>query len=77
VWDYIPAEPIQAGGNALCSEINELINSIWNKERTPFAVSSYKKSDKTIISVTNYVQNFMQYFPFKVNSMHRRNDWES
>jgi hypothetical protein len=29
--DEIPAELIQAGGNTLCSEIHNPINSIWNK----------------------------------------------
>jgi hypothetical protein len=33
--DAIPAELIQAGGNTLCSEIQKLINSIWNKEELP------------------------------------------
>jgi hypothetical protein len=29
--DQIPAELIQAGGEALCSEIHTLIKLIWNK----------------------------------------------
>jgi hypothetical protein len=31
----IPGELIQAGGEILHSEIHELINSIWNKEKLP------------------------------------------
>jgi hypothetical protein len=31
----ILAEFIQAVGNALCSVIHKLINSIWNKEELP------------------------------------------
>jgi hypothetical protein len=33
--DQIPVELIQAGGETLQSEINKLINSIWNKEEVP------------------------------------------
>jgi hypothetical protein len=33
--DQILAELIQAGGNALHSEIYKLIDSIWNKEEFP------------------------------------------
>jgi hypothetical protein len=33
--DQIPAEPIQAGGETLWSEVKKLINSIWNKEELP------------------------------------------
>jgi hypothetical protein len=33
--DQIPAEPIQAGGETLWSEIQKFINSIWNKEGLP------------------------------------------
>jgi hypothetical protein len=33
--DQIPAELIQAGGEILLSAINELINSVWNKEALP------------------------------------------
>jgi hypothetical protein len=32
VIDQIPSELIQAGGNALCSEVHKFINCIWNKE---------------------------------------------
>jgi hypothetical protein len=51
--DQIPAELIQAGENALHSEIHKLINCIWNKEELPeqwkesFFVPIYKKGDKT------------------------------
>jgi hypothetical protein len=33
--DQIPAELIQAGGETLLSAIQEVINSIWNKEELP------------------------------------------
>jgi hypothetical protein len=33
--DQVPAELIQAGGNTLHSEIDKLINSIWNAEELP------------------------------------------
>jgi len=33
--DQVAAELIQAGCNALSSEINELINSIWSKKELP------------------------------------------
>jgi hypothetical protein len=33
--DQIPAELIQAGDETLRSEIQKLINSIWNKEELP------------------------------------------
>jgi hypothetical protein len=48
--DQILAEPIQSGGEILCSK---LINSIWNKEKLPdqwkesIIVPVHKKSDKT------------------------------
>jgi hypothetical protein len=31
--DQILAEPIQAGGKILLSEIHKLVNSVWNRER--------------------------------------------
>jgi hypothetical protein len=31
----IPAGLIEVGGSKICSEIHELINSIWNKEELP------------------------------------------
>jgi hypothetical protein len=33
--DYIPAELIQGGGEALRSEIHKLIELIWNKKELP------------------------------------------
>ena len=33
--DQIPTEFIKAGGGNIGSEINKLINSIWNKEELP------------------------------------------
>jgi hypothetical protein len=33
--DYIPAELIKAEGETLCSEIQKLICSVWNKEELP------------------------------------------
>jgi hypothetical protein len=31
----IPAEMIEAGGRKIRSEIHEIINSLWNKEKLP------------------------------------------
>jgi hypothetical protein len=51
--DQILAELIQVGGEILWSEINKLVNSIWNKEELPdqwkesVIVLIYKKGDKT------------------------------
>jgi hypothetical protein len=51
--DQIPAELIKAGGSKICSEIHNLIISIWNKEELPdqwkesIVVPVYKKGDKT------------------------------
>jgi hypothetical protein len=51
--DTIPAELIQAGGAVLRSEINQLINSIWNKDELPYQrkefiiVQIHEKGDKT------------------------------
>jgi hypothetical protein len=42
--DQIPAEPIQAGGESLVSVIQELTNSIWNKEELP---DEWKESNST------------------------------
>jgi hypothetical protein len=33
--DQIPAELIQAGGEALCSELHKLVKLIWSKEELP------------------------------------------
>jgi len=49
----IPAELIKEGGRTVHSEIQKLINSIWNKEELPeewkvsIIVPIYKKGDKT------------------------------
>jgi hypothetical protein len=55
--DQIPAELIEAGCEILCSDINEFICSIWNKEEMPqqwkesIVVPIYKKGDKTLIII--------------------------
>jgi hypothetical protein len=54
--DQMPAELIQAGGETLRSEVQKLINSIWNKEELPeqwrdsVILPVYKKGDKTDFS---------------------------
>ena len=51
--DQIPAELVKAVGRAICSEINKLIISIWNKEgllewwKKLTIVPAYKKGDRT------------------------------
>jgi hypothetical protein len=56
--DQILAKPIQYGGNTLCSEIHQLINSIWNKKeflqqwKESIIIPIYKKGDK--IDFSNY-----------------------
>jgi hypothetical protein len=51
--DQIPAEPIQAGGEALRSEIHKLIRLNWNKGELPHhwkesnAIPIHRKGDKT------------------------------
>jgi hypothetical protein len=51
--DQILAEPMQAGGETLWSEIHKIINFIWNKEelldqwKGSIIVPIYKKGDKT------------------------------
>jgi hypothetical protein len=51
--DQIPAELIKAGGRKISSEINKLINSIWNKEemleewKELIILPIYMKGDKT------------------------------
>jgi hypothetical protein len=51
--DQILAELIKAGGETLCSEIQELICSMWNKEELPqqweesIIIPIHKKCDKT------------------------------
>jgi hypothetical protein len=53
--NQIPADLIKTGDRTLRSEINNLINSIWNKEGLPeekesVIVPIYKKGDKTDFS---------------------------
>jgi hypothetical protein len=56
--DQILAKLIQAGGITLCSEIQKLINSIWNMKELPqqwresIIVPIYKKNDK--MDCSNY-----------------------
>jgi hypothetical protein len=81
--DQIPAELIQAGGKILPSEIHKLINSVWNKEKLPdqwkesIIVPIHKKGFKTAcnnyrgITAVNFIQNFIEYPPLKVSSVHR------
>ena len=51
--DQIPSELIKAGGRTICSEIHELITSIWKKEKLPeewkesIIVPIHKKGEKT------------------------------
>jgi hypothetical protein len=86
--DHILAEPIQAGGETLCSENHKHINSIWNKEELPeqwknfIIVPVYKKGDNTelllwYITVINFMQKFVQCPSLKVNSMCRQDYWRS
>ena len=48
----IPAEMIEAGGRTVCSEIDKLIDSVWNEEEIPWQwkelviVPIYMKGDK-------------------------------
>jgi hypothetical protein len=50
-------DQIQAGGETLWSEVNKLINSVWNKKEFPdqwkesFIVPIYKKGDKTVSGI--------------------------
>ncbi|KAJ4427253.1 hypothetical protein ANN_24871 [Periplaneta americana] len=59
--DQIPAELIQEGGSALCSEIYKLVLAIWEKEIVPeqwkesIIVPIFKKGDKTnCVKVAGY-----------------------
>jgi hypothetical protein len=53
-FHHIPAELIEAGSRTIFSEIQELINSICNKEELPeewkksIIVPTFKKGDKTL-----------------------------
>jgi hypothetical protein len=59
------AEIIHAGGKTSCSEINKVIDSIWNKEefseqwKESTVASIYKKGDKSDCS--NYKGNSLSY----------------
>jgi hypothetical protein len=56
--DLIPAEPFQAGGETLQSEIHKLTNCIWNREELPqhwkksIIVPDYRKGNK--LDCSNY-----------------------
>jgi hypothetical protein len=71
--EQIPAELIQAGGNALRSEIHKLINCVWNKEELPeqwkesIIVPIYKKGDKTDCS--NYREISLLSTSYKILSI--------
>jgi hypothetical protein len=51
--DQISREMMEAEGETLCSEIDKLINSVWNKEEMPdqwktsIIVLIHKKDDKS------------------------------
>jgi hypothetical protein len=59
-FDQIPAEPIQAGGKTLLSEMRKLIKLIWNKEelshqwKVSIVVPIHKKGDKTLVIIEAY-----------------------
>jgi hypothetical protein len=86
--DQIPAELIQAGGEILLSEIHKLINFVWYKEKLPDQWKEYIIVPKRMIKLTliiivgcvtaiNFIQNFTEYPPLKVRSVHRLNYWGS
>jgi hypothetical protein len=59
--DEIPSGLIQVGGNTLRSEIQKLINSVWNKEELPqqwkesVIVPTYKKGNTAdLVTVEEY-----------------------
>ena len=68
--DQIPAEMIKAGGKKIHSEIDQLVNSIWNKEELPevwkesITVLIYKRSNKTDCS--NYTGTSFLSTTFKI-----------
>jgi len=78
--DQILAELIQTGGNILHSKIHKLINSISMES---ILVPVYKNGDTTDcsnyrgISVLPTTYKFYPVFFLKVNSICRRNNWES
>jgi hypothetical protein len=64
--DHIPAELLQAGGEILRSEFQNLITSPWKKEESPdqqesIIVPLHKKSDKTDCS--NYDVTAINFIP--------------
>ena len=74
--DQITAELIKAGGRTICSEIQKLSNSIWNKEELPewkefIIVPIYKKGEKadcsnyrrTLLLPTTYKFLFNIFLP--------------
>jgi hypothetical protein len=74
------SDQIQAGGEILLSMIHKLINSVSNKEELPdqrkesITVPVHKKNDKTDCNNyrgINFIQNFIEYPPLKVRSVHR------
>jgi hypothetical protein len=78
--DQIPSEVIQAGGEILLPAIQDLNNSIWNKEELPdqwkeSIIVPIHKSDKADcnnyrgISLLLTSQNFIKYPPIKVKSV--------
>jgi hypothetical protein len=81
--DEILAEMIQAGREILLSANLKLINSIWNYEKLPdqwmesIIVPIHKNGDKTDVTAVNIIQNFIEYPPLKVQSIHRWNCWGS
>jgi hypothetical protein len=65
--DQILAELIQAGGEALRSEIHKLIHSIWNMEELPDQwkesniVPTYRRVVKlTVVNIMGYPISFSQ-----------------
>ena len=79
----IPAEPIKARGRTIRSEINKLINSIWNKEELPeewkesVVLPICKKGDKIYFShfrayyFCQLHTKFIQHLAANINSICR------
>ena len=88
-YDQISAEFIQAGCRTIRSEIQKLINSIWNKEELPeewkesLLYLFIRREIKQILVIIgayhfgSYVQHFIQHPAVKVNSICRGNYWGS
>jgi hypothetical protein len=70
--DQIPAELIKAGGEASCSQIHELICSMWNKEELPqqwnesTIIPIHRKGDKT--DCNNYLGISLLSIAYKIVS---------